>query len=102
MNRDTPEEPDDLVLVFLQRVTAMAPGFSQALAEQLEQEMRQQFGGRRVFIPKRKKHLGPAQRAQLKQDVLSSMSDEEIQSKHRVSRATLYRELKRGRSGDGR
>lgn len=98
MKHEQPDEPDDLVLVLLQRVAAMAPEFSQALAEQLEQEMRQQFGGRRVFIPKRKKHLKPQQREQLKQDGLSSMSDKEILAKHGVSRATFYRQMKRDTS----
>jgi hypothetical protein len=91
------EEPEpDIVAVLLARVIAMAPGFSAALASQIEQDMRAEFGGLRVRIPKRGKYLTPEQRQELFVDGLSKMSNEEIVTKHKISMSTLKRQMKRG------
>lgn len=91
------EDPEpDIVAVLLARVIAMAPGFSAALASQIEQEMRAEFGGQRVRIPKRGKYLTPEQRQEVFKDGLTAMPTPEITAKHKISRATLYREMKKG------
>ena len=91
---ETPEP--DIVAVILQQVLAMAPGFSAAIASQIEERVRAEYGGQRLRIPKRGKYLTAQQRAALFQDGLSAMPTEEIVTKHKISRATLYREMKRG------
>jgi DNA invertase Pin-like site-specific DNA recombinase len=50
----------------------------------------------RVRIPKRGKYLTPDQRQAMFKDGLSSMPNLEITAKHKISRATLYRQMKKG------
>lgn len=88
-------EPDIVELV-LQKVIAMAPGFSAALARQIEMEVKAEHGGKRVFVPKGAKRLTPEQREALFKDGLTSMSTEEITQKHKISRSTMYRAMKQG------
>jgi Mor family transcriptional regulator len=91
-------EPDIVALV-LQKVIAMSPGFSEALARQIEQEVKEEHGGQRLFVPKGAKRLTPEQRAAVFQDGLTDMDNDAISKKHKVSRATIYRVMK---SGGGR
>lgn len=91
---DDPEP--DIVAVLLARVIAMAPGFSAALAGQIEQQIRAEYGGLRVRIPKRGKYMTPEQRQEVFKDGLTTMPTPEITTKHKISRATLYREMKKG------
>ena len=91
-------EPD-IVTAILQRVCALAPSFSAEQARQVEQQVRADYGGRRVFVPKGMKHLTPEQRQALYTDGLTAMPTEEITKKYKISRATLYRAMKNGRFG---
>jgi DNA invertase Pin-like site-specific DNA recombinase len=86
----------DIVVIILRRVVALAPDFNRAIAGQIEAEVRAAYGGQRVRIPKRGKHLTAEERQALFQDGLSGMSTEEIMRKHRISRRTLERQMKRG------
>ena len=92
-------EPD-IVTIMLQRVIAMAPGFSAALASQIEQQLRAEYGGKRLHINKRGKRMTPEQRQAVFQDGLTTMTTAEITTKHKISRATLYRTMNQaGRFG---
>lgn len=92
-------EPD-IVQEVLRRVIAMSPGFSAALAQQIEQQVKAELGGQRVFVPKGvQTRLTPQQQLQVYQDGLSNMPTPEIQAKHKISRASLYRIMKRGPGG---
>lgn len=91
-------EPD-IVALILQKVIEMAPGFSQALAKQIEQEVKEAHGGQRMFIPKGAKRLTPEQRQSVFQDGLTKLTDVEIVEKHQISKTTLWRIMK---SGGGR
>ena len=88
-------EPDIVALV-LQKVIAMSPGFSEALARQIEQEIKETHGGQRLFVPKGAKRLTPEQRQAVFQDGLTSMDNDEIGKKHNISRRTIYRVMKEG------
>lgn len=88
-------EPDIVALV-LKKVIAMSPGFSEALARQIEQEVKEEHGGQRLFVPKGQKRLTPDQRQAVFQDGLSKMSNEEISEKHKISRRTIYNVMKQG------
>lgn len=88
-------EPD-IVAIILQRVIQMAPQFSGALAKQIEAQIKAEHGGKRVYVPKGAKHLTAEQRRALYQDGLSTMSNDEIVGKHKISLSTLKREMKRG------
>lgn len=93
------EDPQgaDIVLAILGRIMDLAPGINTSIAEQVEAEIRQRFGGARVFVPKRNGRLKAQERDALRRDGMSDMSTDDVLAKHRVSRATLYRELKRER-----
>lgn len=86
----------DMVAIILQKVIAMCPAFTAALAAQVESDARAQFGGQRVFVPKNAKRLTPEQRHAVFADGLSSMANEEISKKHNISRRTIYRVMKEG------
>lgn len=88
-------EPD-IVLVVLQRVRAQVPGLADEVIRQIEADVRAQYGGLRVRIPKRGKHPSATQRAAVLRDALTPASDSEITGRHGISRASLYRYVKRG------
>jgi Mor family transcriptional regulator len=92
----------DLVLVILRMVVQLNPSIDPETVLAIEQEIRANYGGKRYFLPKRKKHPSPAQRRALVQDALSSMATPEIERRHDVDRSTIYRSLKRfaKRGGD--
>lgn len=99
MIADEKSDPD-IVQEVLRRVIAMAPDFSLALADQIEQQVKAELGGRRVFVPKgAQRRLTLEERRQVYQDGLSNMPTNEIQAKHKISRASLYRLMKRGPGG---
>jgi hypothetical protein len=87
---------DDIVLAILQRVLMLVPEFNRAIADQIEAEIRSAYGGKKVRIPKRGKHLSAEQREALFLDGLSNMPTPQIIEKHRISRRTLERQMKRG------
>lgn len=88
-------DPDpDIVEIILG--ACRASGLDAAAAFVIEQSIREQYGGLRVRIPKRKKHPTSQEREQIRADGMTSMSTEEVTGKHKISRATLYRVMKRG------
>jgi Mor family transcriptional regulator len=91
-----PETKPDLVTLLLQQVIAMAPGFSEALARQIEADFRASHAGQSFVVLKRGPRLTPEQRQAVFQDGLSNMDNEEITEKHKISRRTLYRVMKDG------
>lgn len=90
------DQDPDVVAYTLQMVIAMAPGFSAALARQIEERVKGEFGGRRLFLPKGAKRLTPEQRQAVFQDGLTAMPTGEITEKHQIHRATFYRLMKQG------
>ncbi len=94
---NTDPEPD-IVLEILQRVQAAVPAqhFTADLARQIEVDVRAQYGGLRVRIPKRKKHLTPEARQEVYRQGLSEMPTQHVTSDAGIHRATLYRLMKRG------
>lgn len=94
-------EPD-IVTLILQKVIAMSPGFSAALARQIEAEIKEQHGGQRLFVPKGAKRKTPEQLKAAYKDGLTSMSNADIMAKHNIAKRSLYRLMKQGggRFGD--
>ena len=92
-------EDPDVVAYTLQCVIAMAPGFSAALAKQIEERVKSEYGGRRLFLPKGVKRLTPEQRKAVFKDGITLMTEEDITQKHQISKTTLWRIMK---SGGGR
>lgn len=86
----------DIVTVILRRVAEVMPGVSDDLVHQVEDEVRSEYGGQRLFIPKKSKSRTDAQRKEIFKDGLSSMPTSEIAKKYRISSRTLYRLMKTG------
>lgn len=104
MFKDEPKETrPDLVTELLRQVIAMAPGFSKALADQIEADFRAKHAGESYTILKRGPRMSPEQRQAVYKDGLTSMEEREILEKHKISRATLFRVMKDagGRFGGG-
>lgn len=91
-----PETKPDLVTLLLQQVIAMAPGFSETLARQIEADFRAAHAGKSLVVLKRGPRLTPEQREAVFKDGLTEMENVEITEKHRISRRTLYRVMKDG------
>lgn len=88
-------DPDpDIVEVIL--LACRAEGLSADVAFLIEAKIRAEYGGLRVRIPKRKKHPSAEARAQAFADGATAMPTEEVTAKHKISRASLYRLMKRG------
>jgi DNA invertase Pin-like site-specific DNA recombinase len=92
------EEDPDIVQVII--LACRQSGLDAAAAHEIELRIRAQYGGLRVRIPKRKKHPTSQERELVLADGITNMSNEEIMGKHGISRATLYRMMKRGTSGN--
>ena len=75
---------------------AANPALTEAQALQVEADVRAEFGGLRVRIPKRKKHSTTEERRVILAEAMGHASDEEITQRHGIHRSTLYRMLKRG------
>ena len=95
MHSNTDPDPD-VVAYTLQVALALVPGLSTEQAKQIEDDVKNKYGGRRFYIPKGAKRATPEQRAALYKDGLSTMATADIAKKHQVSRATIYRLMKEG------
>lgn len=84
---------DDFVLEMLARIQAAGVALTDDVALSLEREIRRDYGGASVYIGKSvkiedKKALAMA-------DLKNNVSIEQVSVKHGISRASLYRLLKR-------
>lgn len=90
------DDDADIVDVILR--ACQEAGLDAAAARAIGERIRATFGGLRVRIPKRKKHLTPAAKALAFADGLTGMPTREVVAKHGISRSTLTRYMKRGGS----
>jgi len=98
MHPNTDPDPD-VVAYTLQVALALVPGLTAEHAKQIEDDVKNKYGGRRFYIPKGAKRPTPGQRAAMFKDGLTRMTDSEIIEKHQISKTTLWRIMK---SGGGR
>lgn len=91
---DTLKEPD-LLQRIIELFRAEAPQLPAETIHRVESMAREEMGGLRVRIAKRRPHLSAAERHALRADVLGQATDAELTERYRISRATLYRHLKR-------
>lgn len=93
---DDQDRDPDIVLVILQLVLQAAPSFPPEKAREIELQVRQQYGGVRTRIAKRKKHPSPEDRRRIFEQALTDAPTDQITDANGISRRTLYRYLKRG------
>lgn len=97
MFKDEPKDTrPDLLAALFQQIIAMAPGFDQALARQIEAEFRARHAGETFTVLKRGPRMTPEQRKAIYLDGLTNMSNDEIIEKHKISRRTIYNIMKDG------
>lgn len=94
---------DSLEIIMLRMIEGMERVAGPLTDEQLEEvfriesEIREEYGGQRVRIPKRGKHPPQEQRARIVHEALNSdASDLDLTQRFGISRSTLYRYIKRG------
>lgn len=86
----------DIVREILRMVALVVPNLAPDLVKRVETDVREQFGGRRWFVAKGKqRRLSSDERKQFVIDAVSNLRDDELQQRYGVSRATLYRHMKR-------
>lgn len=95
--QNTDPEPD-IVLAVLQRIRVHLPAATPELLAKVEDDIKTQYGGRRVRILKRRKPYSAQERAAVFAAGLTSATEEQILSDTGVSRATFYRIMKTGPS----
>lgn len=91
-------ETADLVLLTLQLVSQALPThLTPDLMQQIEQQVKSQYGGRRHYLPKGAKRLSADQRRAAYTAAMDpAVSDRQLTQQHQISRATLYRLMKTG------
>lgn len=88
-------DPDpDIVEIIL--LACRAGGLDADVSHAIEATIRTEYGGLRVRIPKRRKHMTAEQRQQVFQAGLTDKPTEEITAKYKIGRATLFRLMKKG------
>lgn len=98
--RDDTDSGPDIVLVILERVRRANPALTDDQAREIEQGVRNEYGGKRFRVAKRKKHLTAAERRAIVDKALKSDAPmQQIASDSGIDRATLYRFVKRGGGG---
>ena len=90
MNQE--KEPDIVQLIL---AACQAEGFDPSIASMIEKKICEQYGGQRVYIHK-KNRLTDQERKQVFNEGLSSKSTKQITDEQGISRATLYRLMKKG------
>ena len=85
---------DDIVDDILRRVIAMAPGFTAALAKQVEEGVRADWGGQRAYIGQRRGDIRNERNAAIRADFY--MRGEHIgllQRRYKLGRLQIWRIL---------
>lgn len=89
-----PRADPDIVVAMIREVLGMGLGLTDEQAGAIERRLKERYGDRRIRVKKKLQLSREDRRAQVYRDGLSSMTNEEITSKHGISRATLYRWMK--------
>jgi transcriptional regulator of acetoin/glycerol metabolism len=88
-------DPDPDIVEVIMRA-CQAEGLDAGVAHIIESRIRNEYGGQRMRIQKRKQQAREQKREQIRADGKTDMTSEQVAQKHGISRATLYRLMKRG------
>lgn len=91
-----PFEPNenDIIDDILRRVIAMAPGFSAALAAQIDKETREQWGGDRPYISLRRGAGRSTRNELIKRDYLAGERIPLLERRYSLSPRQIWRAIK--------
>lgn len=94
----------DIVRVILERVAILVPEGDRAKLGELEQQVRTEYGGLRVRIPKRGKHLTVEERKAAVARAMQSSTEtnDALAVEAGIGRSTWYRMIKQGPTRRGR
>ena len=92
---DLPQEDADILALLIAAVRARAQEVSGEVLQEIEANLRADYGGRRHFLPKRRKRMDVQERRAVYQAGLGKANTETITSAANIHRATLYRLMKR-------
>lgn len=88
----------DILSFVLHEVMKQHPSYTSAQARELLPKLHAALGGDRYYVPKAAPELQQEAREALERDALGGQkSARELQERHSVSRATLYRLMKQRR-----
>lgn len=93
MNYGSERDPDIIQLVLDE---CIGLGFDAAQADLIRRKICGEYGGQRIYIRKNRQAATEEKRKRVFQDGVTQKSTEEITKQHGISRATLYRYMKRG------
>lgn len=85
---------NDIIDDILARVIAMSPGFSAALALQISRDTREQWGGDRPYIARRKGDGHSTRNEAIKRDYLAGEHMHLLERRYGVKRARLWEIIK--------
>ncbi len=85
---------DDLIRAMLHMVMEMDASFTDAMSAQVEQQLRLQYGGEKVWI-KPYPRIPHEKKDKAVKEYLEGMPIEQVVLKNGLSRASLYRHLKK-------
>ena len=85
---------NDIIDDILRRVIAMAPGFSAALAAQVDKQAREQWGGDRPYISIRRGAGSSSRNAAIKRDYLAGEHIPLLERRYSLGRSRLWEIIK--------
>lgn len=88
------QHSDDIIDYTLACVLAMAPELSQALLQQASAQVRDTFGGDRVYVSRRAGEGSSARNAQIKRDYLAGEHIPLLERRYGLKRSRLWEIIK--------
>lgn len=89
-----PHNPDDIVQDMLSLVISLAPAFTQALADQVDAEVRQRWGGDRPYIARRRGEGNSDRNTRIKSDYLRGERVSYLSRHYKLSERRILQILK--------
>jgi Mor family transcriptional regulator len=80
--------PCDIIKRFIEILTGVQPSFSEEIAADIERQLRHEYAGERVYIPKRDENLRDAI-----SERFTGRNVEKLARELNVSRSTVYRSI---------
>jgi Mor family transcriptional regulator len=90
-------EGGDFLNYVVQELRAACPSMDECKAQEVKDRLRTLLGGDKYYVPKRDPERVEQVRIAVYRAALTDISNEELTRQHGVSRATMYRLLKRGK-----